>query len=183
MNISNLLRILTFVICIKLGYFAIVPFAIKQPYNDNNTPLYRYKAVDAFAQDVQIKDTVPVNTTKKLQEIQKREDALAKKEAELRALEKTINTKLQTIETTQSKVTQLLEDLKRLKDERFKHLIDVYSNMKPQQAASVLQTVDSAIAVKILAGMKGKKAGEILSFIEAQKAAQFSEALTRIQLQ
>lgn len=171
-------------ICIKLGYFAILPFT-SEHRNDNNTPLYRYKAVDAFAQDVQKKDKdiVPINTTKKLQEIQKREDALAKKEAELRALEKTINTKLQTIETTQSKVTQLLEDLKRLKDERFKHLIDVYSNMKPQQAASVLQTVDSAIAVKILAGMKGKKAGEILSFIEAQKAAQFSEALTRIQLQ
>jgi len=53
--------------------------------------------------------------------------------------------------------------------------------MKSKQAASVLETLDEHIAVKILAGMKGRQAGEILSFVSPKKAAKISEDLTKIQ--
>lgn len=61
------------------------------------------------------------------------------------------------------------------------HLIDVYSNMKPKQAALVLQTLEEPIAVRILAGMSGRKAGEILSSVRPDRAAALSAALTRLQ--
>ena len=53
--------------------------------------------------------------------------------------------------------------------------------MKAKQAADVLGTLDEDVAVKILAGMKGKQAGEILNFVEPQKAARLSVALTKMQ--
>ena len=62
------------------------------------------------------------------------------------------------------------------------HLIDVYSNMKAKQAASVLETLDERIAVKILAGMRGRQAGEILTYVNPQKAARLSESLTKMQM-
>ena len=38
------------------------------------------------------------------------------------------------------------------KREKMQHLVDVYSNMKPKQAAQVLETLDESIAVRILYG-------------------------------
>jgi flagellar motility protein MotE (MotC chaperone) len=49
-------------------------------------------------------------------------------------------------------------------------------------AAQLLSTLDEKIAVKILAGMRGRQAGEILSFVPAEKAAKLSEALTKLQV-
>jgi flagellar motility protein MotE (MotC chaperone) len=42
--------------------------------------------------------------------------------------------------------------------------------------------MDINLAVKVLSGMRGRQAGEILSFVEAKKAAQLSEKLTQLQI-
>jgi len=76
----------------------------------------------------------------------------------------------------------MLDQAQQTKDEKLRHLIDVYTNMKPKQAAAVLETLDERIAVKILAGMKGRQAGEILTGVSAKKAATLSEQLTKMQL-
>lgn len=45
----------------------------------------------------------------------------------------------------------------------------------------MLENLEESIAVKILAGMSGRKAGEVLSSVRADRAAKLSEALTRLQ--
>jgi len=106
---------------------------------------------------------------------------LNQKEASLRALEEQLDRKLQELKTLQAQVQAMLDKADVLKDEKIRHLVDVYSNMKPQQAGQTLESLDEAIAVKILAGMTGRKAGEILSTVRPDKAAKLSEALTRLQ--
>ena len=54
--------------------------------------------------------------------------------------------------------------------------------MKAKQAAAVLETLDPKIAVKVLAGMRGRQAGEILTFVKPERAAQLTESLARMQL-
>ena len=54
--------------------------------------------------------------------------------------------------------------------------------MKAKQAGQVLETLDERTAVRILAGMRGRQAGEILNNITPEKAARLSEMLTRMQL-
>lgn len=115
------------------------------------------------------------------QDLNAREQALAKKEAELKALEAQVDQKLTTLRELEIRMQNLIDSAASIQDEKMAHLIDVYSNMKPKQAAVVLQTLEEPIAVRILAGMSGRKAGEILSSVRADRAAALSAALTRLQ--
>jgi flagellar motility protein MotE (MotC chaperone) len=108
--------------------------------------------------------------------------ALARREQDLKALEQSIDRKLAMVGEQQAELKRLLDMVDEVRDKKLKHLIDVYSNMKPKQAAEVMETLDEEIAVKILAGMRGRTAGEILSFVNARKAAVLSSRLTHMQI-
>jgi flagellar motility protein MotE (MotC chaperone) len=79
-------------------------------------------------------------------------------------------------------IQKMLQQADSLKDKKIKHLVDVYSNMKAQQAANVIETMDQDLAVKILSGMRGRQAGEILTYVKPEKAAKLSEELTTLQV-
>lgn len=125
--------------------------------------------------------TEPAAQTDQPLDINAREQALAKKEAELQALEAQVDEKLTKLRELEIRMQNLIDSAASIQDEKMAHLIDVYSNMKPKQAAVVLQTLEEPIAVRILAGMSGRKAGEILSSVRADRAAALSAALTRLQ--
>lgn len=107
---------------------------------------------------------------------------LNRREQELTRLQATIDGKLAKLQALEKRLQTMLNNAKKTKDKKMEHLVDVYSNMKGKQAAQVLETLDEEISVKILAGMRGRKAGEILTFVRPDKAARLSEALTNMQL-
>lgn len=111
-----------------------------------------------------------------------RQEELARKEQELRALETDISAKLEQMQTLESRLQIMMKEADETVDAKFRHTVDVLSNMKAKQAAAVLATLDERIAVKVLAGMRGRQAGEILTFVDPQKAARLTEALVRIQM-
>jgi flagellar motility protein MotE (MotC chaperone) len=111
-----------------------------------------------------------------------KERSLIRREQDLKQLEQSIDRKLALIGEQQADLKRLLDTVEEVRDSKLKHLVDVYSNMKSKQAAEVLETLDETIAVKILAGMRGRTAGEILSFVNAQKAARLSSQLTHMQI-
>jgi flagellar motility protein MotE (MotC chaperone) len=111
-----------------------------------------------------------------------KERSLIRLEQDLKQLEQNIDRKLALIGEQQADLKRLLDTVEEVRDSKLKHLVDVYSNMKSKQAAEVLETLDETIAVKILAGMRGRTAGEILSFVNAQKAARLSSQLTHMQI-
>ncbi|SIO01076.1 hypothetical protein SAMN02745161_1616 [Halodesulfovibrio marinisediminis DSM 17456] len=107
---------------------------------------------------------------------------LNRREQELTRLQATIDGKLAKLQALEKRLQVMLNNAKETQDKKMKHLVDVYSNMKGKQAAQVLESLDEEISVKILAGMRGRKAGEILTFVRPDKAARLSEALTNMQL-
>jgi flagellar motility protein MotE (MotC chaperone) len=121
------------------------------------------------------------NLSKERKELLERKKKLDRKEKELKQLEKELDQKLNKMKKTEQRLKQLIEEADALKDEKIKHLVDVYANMKPKRAAQVLETISEDIAVKILSGMRGRQAGEILSHVNSKKAATLSEALTEMQ--
>lgn len=123
----------------------------------------------------------PITAEERTQALNAREEALDRKEAELRTLERELDEKLENLKALEVRMQKLIDSAGTIQDEKMAHLVDVYSNMKPKQAAQVLETLDEPIAVRILAGMSGRKAGEILSSVRADRAAALSEALTRLQ--
>lgn len=117
-----------------------------------------------------------------LDALNRKQDDLSRREQELKSLEQQVDAKLAQMQDLEARIKTMLKDAQGMKDEKLRHLVDVYTNMKAKQAAAVLETLDEKIAVRILAGMRGRQAGEILTFVQAEKAAKLSEALTRMQL-
>ena len=115
------------------------------------------------------------------QRLKEFEKKLKEREKALKELEKRIDEKIAYEERLKKKIEELLKKVDVVKNKKIKHLVDVYSNMEPQQAARVLEKLDVKLAVKILAGMRGRKAGEILSYMDPNKAALLSKALTEFQ--
>ncbi len=112
----------------------------------------------------------------------RKQDELNRREQELLALQQQMESRLDELKQIEGRVETMLKEAGTNQDDKLRHLVDVYSNMKAKQAAQVLTSLDERIAVSILAGMRGRQAGEILTYMNAEKAAKLSEALTRTQL-
>lgn len=136
----------------------------------------------AMAQEAPTPEAQPDALPASKDSLMQKQEELNRREQSLKALEKEIDEKLVRLQELEASLKVMLEQAKELKDDKLKHLIDVYSNMKAKQAASVLETLDEKIAVKILAGMSGRQAGEILSFVNSEKAARLTEQLTKMQV-
>jgi len=124
----------------------------------------------------------PPESVLSIQQLKARAEALDRQEQALKTMETDLNARVAKLQELETMLKGMLSEAKSIKEEKMRHLIDVYTNMKPKQAASVLETLDENIAVKILAGMKGRTAGEILTGVSAKKAAKLSEELTKLQI-
>ncbi len=112
----------------------------------------------------------------------RRQEDLARKEQELRLLEGELGNKLEQMQMLENRLSLMMKEAEGTKDAKFRHMVDMLSNMKSKQAAAVLETLDPKIAVRVLAGMRGRQAGEILTFVKPEIAAKLTESLARMQL-
>lgn len=110
--------------------------------------------------------------------------ALLEKQAELKAQEEDLKAIRDEIDGKIEKLTQLRMEIKNdlarketIDGQKIKHLIKVYSAMKPQNAAEVIGKLDKNFAVELLSQMKGETVGAILSFMDREKAARIVEGL------
>ena len=191
MGMSKLFKGLMLLALLKLcllavfGWQAYMPEG--EPVKSRSETIARHAVGpgEAFAQEDEAKEAKPEKAPAKApldhKALQKRQEELDRHEQSLRALEKDLDAKLTRLQELEARLGRMIEKADALKDKKLRHLVDVYSNMKAKQAAEVLQTLDEKIAVKILAGMRGRTAGEILTFVNAEKAARLSEALTKMQ--
>lgn len=112
----------------------------------------------------------------------RRQEDLSRKEQDLRVLESELNNRLEQMKILENRLSSMIKDAEDTTDAKFRHLVDVLSNMKAKQAAAVLETLDPKIAVKVLSGMRGRQAGEVLTYVRPEIAAQLTESLARMQL-
>jgi flagellar motility protein MotE (MotC chaperone) len=113
----------------------------------------------------------------KNRELKKREESLRIKEVRLEALEAKVRKDLEKIEKSisESKEQMGLQDKRTKKN--VEALIKVYSSMKPEEAANLVEAIDEDLALKIVSGMKSKIAGQVLSKLDVQVAKRISEKL------
>lgn len=118
--------------------------------------------------------------TQNSNDYRRRMEDLDTKEKSLKELEARLNVRMNELNTLENQLKQTLQKADEEKAKRTRHLIDIYSNMNAKQAAAALETLDEGRAVEILGGMRGRQAGEILSFVSAKKAARLSEELLKL---
>ncbi|MBC8285863.1 MAG: hypothetical protein H8E42_00160 [Nitrospinae bacterium] len=113
----------------------------------------------------------------KNREIKKREEELRLKEVRLEALEAKVRKDLEKIEKSISESKEQMG----AQDEKTKANVDalvkVYSSMKPEEAANLVEAIDEDLALKIVSGMKSKIAGQVLSKLDVKVAKRISEKL------
>ena len=108
-----------------------------------------------------------------------KEKRLAQKKAELVAIQEELNNKLEKLTQLRNEIRSEIAGKKAVENKKLKHLIKIYSAMKPQSAAVLIEKLDKNLAVELLSNMKGDAVGKILSYVDTGKAAAISEGLVR----
>lgn len=157
------------------------------------------QANEANVQPVEATPVVPAGTAEKIPTVEakkvddtdylfklsERKKQLDQREEELNKLAEKIEKqkveiaeKLQKLEETRARISTALEEKIRDDDTKVDTLVQMYSNMKPQQAAKVFETLDEDLVIEILGRMKKKNAADILNLIAPEKAQVFAERYT-----
>lgn len=111
-------------------------------------------------------------------ELDAREEELNRSEAELVTQKAELEKRLADLEQTRKQISTVLEDKVQADDKKIDNLVQMYSNMKAQQAAKIFESMDEDLAVEIISRMKRKPAAEIMNLVKAEKAQVFSEKYT-----
>jgi len=127
-----------------------------------------------------------VKSLQLLKEMKDREEALIKREEELkfkegqmRTIEEGVNGRIVEMEKLKNELQNLVNMRKDLGEKSIRQLVKVYENMQPSEASTVLERVDEDIAVQVLLRMKGKKAGKILNVMKPAISVRLSEEIAR----
>ena len=120
-----------------------------------------------------------------LSKLRERKEALDLREAELNQLEEELQRQKSEVEKRIAELSQVreeiatkLEDRVEADEGKVKKLVDLYSSMKPKQAAKIIETVNTDLAVEVLANMKKKSAADIMNVMDDKVAKELSERLT-----
>lgn len=108
-------------------------------------------------------------------ELDQREQELNRMEDELLKQREVLEKKMVELDETRRKISSVLEERVQIDEKKVETLVQLYSNMKPQQAAKVIETIDEDLAVQILGRMKKKSAADIMNLLKAEKAQVISE--------
>ena len=99
------------------------------------------------------------------------------KEKNLEALEKKVLSDLQKIEEALARSEEMVGIRKDLIEKNVKALVKAYSNMKPVQAAALLERMDEATAIIIISRMKSRVAGKVLGVMNTRIAKNITEKI------
>jgi flagellar motility protein MotE (MotC chaperone) len=108
-------------------------------------------------------------------ELDVRETSLNKLEEELQKQKEDLEKRLASLEDVRGKIAAKLEDKVKSDGEKVTALVAVYSNMKPAQAAKIIEGLNEDLAVEVLTKMKNKNTAEILNTMDSEKAKHLSE--------
>ena len=108
-------------------------------------------------------------------ELDAREEELNRLDAELQTQKVELEKRMQKLEKTRKEISSVLEERVQTDDKKVDTLVQMYSNMKPQQAAKVFEEMDEDLAVEIIGRMKKKNAAEIMNLMKPERAKLFTE--------
>lgn len=112
-------------------------------------------------------------------EMDRREQALELREKLVDLMEKRLNARVNELKTLQTELDKQLANVSGKDDKELEQLALMYGNMKPAQAAVVLDRLDNLIVMDILVRMPVKKSGKLLEALDPAKVRFISEMLAQ----
>ena len=102
--------------------------------------------------------------------LKEQQAALQELELELTARQQELDRRAADLDAVQVALSERWDQLQDLSNEDVEHLARMYGSMKPDQAASIFNQMDSEFAAGFLRLMRSEQAGMILAGMETQKA-------------
>ncbi len=184
-NFRNIEYAFIFLIAMKLCFNGA---ALVKQFRSNGNSLFSLSSTEfAYAQqgvsfpgeqkaspiNIDILETIK----KRSEDLDAKENSLKQQEEQLNMLKLTLEEKMQKMNEVQKKIEELLAARTDLIERSVKHLVKVYSSMKPNEAARLLEKLDKDISIQILSKMKGKSAAKILEKMDGTMAANISDKI------
>jgi len=113
--------------------------------------------------------------TERKKELDLREEDINKKAKEIDQQKTYVEQKLKELEEYRIKISSMLQDRVKADAAKIDNLVQIYTNMRPGQAAKVFETMDEDLVIEILSKMKKKTAADVLNLMKAEKAQLFAE--------
>lgn len=110
-------------------------------------------------------------------ELDSREEELVRMDKEIQSQKLDLEKRMAELEEMRSKISAVLDERIKTDEKKVESLVQVYTNMRPPQAAKVFETLDEDLAIEILGRMKKKSAADIMNLLKSEKAQAFSERM------
>jgi len=143
------------------------------PANKNET-----KVSTSTEKYPEIEEKHLVNLAERKRELDEREQELMKLEKEVEEKNHKINERIIELKKIREEIAAILKSKVDEDDKKIDQLVDVYSSMRPGQAAKVFEDLDEELVVRVLTKMKKKSAAEILNLMKVEKAKKITELYT-----
>jgi flagellar motility protein MotE (MotC chaperone) len=113
------------------------------------------------------------------QEISAREENLKQQTLTLKAAEASMGEKLKHFDLLKQDLLKMLDKLKDKEEKQVEDLVKIYTNMKPKQAAGILNQMDMVTLKEIVKRMAKKKAALIMAAMDTKKAKDLTQTLAK----
>ena len=117
---------------------------------------------------------------RKDRQISERTTQLAKREEQLKSLEKSIEEKLGQLEDERKFIAKTLQEEKDLKGERLDKIVELYDKMDPKKAATAFEKLDKDLTVALFKKLKQKQVTTILETMNPEKSVELTEYFARV---
>ena len=116
-------------------------------------------------------------------ELDDRSVRLDEREAMLTAAERRLSERVQQLTALQTKLEQLEKDRQDRQDANWRGLVRTYEDMRPRDAATIFNELDSAVLIQVLDRMKDAKAAPILAAMTPERARAITAQLAQFRTQ
>lgn len=147
----------------------------------DNAEINEIDETDSVKETAGENTAAPGQTTAQLdaekERLSAREKYLENQEARLLALKEEITQKIEELTLLREEILATLDQKTEIQEAEVKHLIKIYSTMKPQKVAQLIEQLDIDLVTALFSRMKGDVVGDILSFVDSETGARITRGL------
>jgi len=110
----------------------------------------------------------------------RREQEMGMREAILSATEQRIDSKIKELKKLELRVQSFIKTHDDEADKRLKRMVKVYENMKPKDAARILENLEMEILLDVTDRMKESKMAAVLANMDSEKARELTVRLANL---
>jgi len=183
MKNNKFLKLAVFVLLIKvflLGFFivpAMIGNEVKAENGQNNEGNIKVPEQTTSIQPSESEKSLSIFNEKE-KEIAKRYSELKEKEEKIKIADEEIKNRIIELKNLRSEIEGMLKIKEQKDEEKIQHLVKIYSSMKGEAAAQIMDKLPDEVITEMFSRMKGDQVAKILGLISKDKAVRITSSLT-----